>query len=108
VFAAVEALVAGRGWAVAARAEGAVGRDAQPWRLQAVATTALLRFKDDVVVEVRPRDDGGSTVAMRSKSRLGKGDLGANARRIRAFLADLRVRLEGPGRRPAGTSYPSH
>jgi hypothetical protein len=58
------------------------------------------------VVEVRPRDDGGSTVAMRSKSRLGKGDLGANARRIRAFLADLRARLEGRGAPPRRHSAP--
>jgi len=102
-FAAVEALVALRGWRVVARSEGA--GDA-PWRLQAVDTTRWLRFKDDVVIEVRPRAAPGggpaggagspaSTVAMRSKSRLGTGDLGVNARRIRAFLGDLRARLGG-------------
>ncbi len=52
----------------------------------------MLRFKDDVLVEVRPHP-GGSEVAMRSKSRVGKGDLGANAKRIRAFLAALRTRV---------------
>jgi Protein of unknown function (DUF1499) len=92
VFAAVEALVAARGWRVAARESGGPGA---PWRLQAVAVTPLLRFKDDVLIEVRPRADGGSTVALRSKSRLGRGDFGANAARIRAFLADLQARLGG-------------
>ncbi len=88
VFEAVRALVAARGWRVAAE-------DAAARRVQAVAVTRRLRFRDDVVIEVRPRPGGGSVVAMRSKSRVGKGDLGANARRIRAFLADLRARLDG-------------
>ncbi|HKI98615.1 MAG TPA: DUF1499 domain-containing protein [bacterium] len=100
VFAAVESLVQAMGWQVAARSEGGAGGAGgatalAPWRLQAVAVTSLLRFKDDVLIEVRPRTDGGSTVAMRSKSRVGKGDLGANAKRIRAFLAALRQRLGG-------------
>jgi uncharacterized protein (DUF1499 family) len=37
---------------------------------------------------VRPAD-GGSVVDVRSKSRDGQGDLGANARRIRAFRTAL-------------------
>jgi len=58
-------------------------------RLEAVATSGIFRFQDDVVVEVRAWDDG-SAIQMRSKSRDGKGDLGANARRIREFFAQLR------------------
>ena len=57
--------------------------------LEGIATSALFRFKDDFVVEVRPQD-GGSVVQMRSKSRDGKGDIGANAARINAFFAKLR------------------
>ena len=41
------------------------------------------------VIEVRPGDHG-SVVAMRSKSRDGKGDIGANAKRIEALFAQLR------------------
>jgi len=52
------------------------------------ATSNLFRFQDDFVVRVRPQADG-SVVDMRSKSRDGRGDLGANAARIRAFLRDL-------------------
>jgi len=55
---------------------------------EGVATSDLFRFRDDFVVRVRP-DDGGSIVDMRSKSRDGKGDLGANAERIRSFLVDI-------------------
>jgi hypothetical protein len=59
-------------------------------RLEATATTALFRFKDDVVLRVRPTQDGtGSIVDMRSVSRVGQSDLGVNAQRVRAFLADL-------------------
>jgi uncharacterized protein (DUF1499 family) len=45
----------------------------------------VFEFVDDIVVRVRPLGTG-SVVDVRSKSRDGKGDLGANARRIRAFL----------------------
>ena len=53
--------------------------------LEAVATTLVMRFKDDVVIEVR-KEGNGSSVHMRSKSRLGIWDLGANADRIKSFL----------------------
>jgi len=56
--------------------------------LEGVATSRLFRFQDDFVVEVRPQGDG-SAVQMRSKSRNGKGDIGANAARIKAFFASL-------------------
>jgi uncharacterized protein (DUF1499 family) len=60
--------------------------DAAAHALEGVATSRLFRFKDDFVIEVRPQD-GGSVVQMRSKSRDGKGDIGANATRIKAFFA---------------------
>lgn len=56
--------------------------------LQGVAVTRLLRFRDDFVVRVRG-DGDGAVVDMRSRSRIGKSDLGANAARIRAFFTDL-------------------
>src|ERR1035437_1864583 len=62
--------------------------DPQMLRLEAVATTRLLRFKDDVVIEVRPEGSGAS-VHMRSRSHLGRNDFGANANRIRDFLREL-------------------
>ena len=56
--------------------------------IEARATSRLFRFVDDVAIRIRPKD-GGSVVDIRSKSRVGKGDLGANADRIRAIAAEL-------------------
>ncbi len=68
--------------------------DASTRRFEGVAETALFRFRDDFAVRVRPAE-GGAVVDMRSKSRDGKGDLGANAKRIRGFFAELRAALGG-------------
>ncbi|MBZ6076240.1 DUF1499 domain-containing protein [Microvirga puerhi] len=54
-------------------------------RLEAVARSFLLKVPDDVTVRIRPRADG-TRIDIRSASRMGKHDLGANAARIRAFL----------------------
>ena len=62
-------------------------------RIEATAFTAMLRFPDDVVIEVS--DTGVATrVDMRSASRFGRHDLSQNARRIRSFLADLKTRVD--------------
>ncbi len=62
--------------------------DSTAGRIEATATTAWFGFKDDVVVRIRP-DSAGSRVDVRSESRVGKGDLGTNAARVRAYLARL-------------------
>ena len=54
-------------------------------RVEATATTFWFGFKDDMVVRVRPTADG-SLVDVRSVSRVGQSDLGANAARIMVFL----------------------
>jgi len=54
---------------------------------EATDTTFWFGFKDDVVVRIRPQPDGsGSLVDLRSVSRVGQSDIGANARRIGRFL----------------------
>ena len=60
--------------------------------LEAVATTPLMHFKDDVTITVS-RDGEQTKVVVRSHSRIGKGDLGANAKRIRKFQDDLAKQL---------------
>ena len=65
-----------------------VREDASAGRLEAVATTFWFGFKDDVIVRVAA-DGRGSRVDVRSKSRVGKGDLGTNAQRIRTYLRRL-------------------
>jgi hypothetical protein len=57
--------------------------------VEATDTSTFFRFKDDVVVRVRPAPGGGSLVDMRSISRVGGSDVGMNAKRVRAFLANL-------------------
>jgi uncharacterized protein (DUF1499 family) len=54
--------------------------------VEAVSTSRLFHFEDDIVIEVRPTPDGQSLIEMRSKSRDGKGDLGVNAKRIHRFF----------------------
>ena len=56
--------------------------------VEATATTFWFGFKDDVVVRALPADSG-SVVDVRSVSRVGQSDLGANAARIRAILEQL-------------------
>ncbi len=68
------------------------GENPEQGEIQAVATTRLCRFKDDVTVTVQP-EGAGVVVNVRSHSRIGKGDLGANARRIRLFQAELAKRV---------------
>ncbi len=58
---------------------------------EATDVTRVFRFVDDIVVRVRATDAtyATSVVDVRSKSRDGRGDMGANATRIRAFLAAM-------------------
>jgi len=74
----------------AARAMGweIVAQDAAAGRIEATATTLWFGFSDDVVVRVAPAA-GGSRIDVRSASRVGVSDVGANAKRIRAYLATL-------------------
>jgi uncharacterized protein (DUF1499 family) len=65
-----------------------VDADPSTRRIEATATTWFFGFKDDVVIVVT-RADNGSRVDMRSLSRIGGSDLGANARRVESFLAKL-------------------
>jgi len=65
-----------------------VAADPSAGRIEATDTTALFGFKDDVVVRVRP-DGNGSRIDVRSLSRVGGGDIGTNAKRIRAYLQRL-------------------
>jgi uncharacterized protein (DUF1499 family) len=61
-------------------------------RIEAVAATRILRFSDDVTIRVRPRVNG-SRIDIRSASRIGRHDLGANARRIQAFADEIQIML---------------
>ena len=85
VFGVVVALVQRNGWRLAENVPPAVNRDGV---IEAVATTPLMGFREDVSIRVR---NAGTMVRvdMRSASRYGSRDFGTNARRIEAFLAQL-------------------
>ena len=65
-----------------------VAFDKDAGRIEATATTRWFGFKDDVIVRITP-EGTGSKVDVRSVSRVGKSDVGANAKRIREFLKRL-------------------
>jgi uncharacterized protein (DUF1499 family) len=81
-FAKAAAAARGMGWEIVAEkpAEG---------RIEATATTAWFGFKDDIVIRVAALESG-TRIDVRSKSRVGRSDVGANAARIRAYLSVLR------------------
>jgi uncharacterized protein (DUF1499 family) len=64
-------------------------------RIEATDRTLWFGFVDDIVIRVRPTDVG-SRVDVRSVSRVGVSDVGANAARIRAYLADLADQIGAP------------
>src|SRR5262249_13837039 len=57
-------------------------------RIEAVARTAFMGFRDDVVVRVRAIS-GGARLDIRSASRYGRQDFGVNAQRIVRLLEDI-------------------
>ncbi len=85
LYAAAHEAIGGLGWKIASE-------DPAGLRLTAVVESALWRFKDDVVVCVEPAE-GGSTLGMRSSSRIGRGDLAANTRHLLNFYAAIEERL---------------
>lgn len=65
-----------------------IEKDRQEGRIEATDRTTWFGFTDDIVIRVRPENDG-SRVDIRSVSRVGKSDIGTNAARIRKFLRNL-------------------
>jgi uncharacterized protein (DUF1499 family) len=75
-------VAAGLGWEIVASA-------ADEGRIEATDTTFWFGFKDDVVIRIEG-SASESQLDMRSKSRVGRSDVGANAERIRRFVAAFR------------------
>lgn len=65
-----------------------VDANADSNRIEATDTTTFFGFKDDIVVRLTPLE-GRTVVDVRSVSRVGRGDAGTNARRVREFLQRL-------------------
>ena len=83
LFAKAEGAARAAGWEI-------VAADAQAGRIEAMATTLLYAFKDDIVIRITPKYSG-SQLDMRSMSRVGVSDVGVNAKRIREFFVALKA-----------------
>jgi uncharacterized protein (DUF1499 family) len=79
------AVVTNRKWAIIDTQPPASGR---PGLIEAVARTLIMGFRDDVVVRVSAVG-AGSRIDVRSASRYGTHDFGANARRVTSLLSEL-------------------
>lgn len=65
-----------------------VSLDRTAMTIEAYDTTPLFGFVDDVSIRIRTTDSG-SRLDIRSISRVGLGDLGANAQRVRRFIKEF-------------------
>lgn len=96
VVAQAQQIVHDMGWDVVA-----TNTTQSPFTIEAVDTSALFGFKDDIVIRIEafttPEQNvdvpAKTRVDVRSMSRVGKSDLGANAARIESFLDTLQNRF---------------
>jgi uncharacterized protein (DUF1499 family) len=86
VFNMVLGVVSQRGWRVLDSVSPRGGE--RDGRIEAVAQTLIMGFREDVVIRVRSGEKG-VRIDMRSASRYGDRDFGTNARRIERFMADF-------------------
>ncbi len=87
VFAAARQLVLDLGWEL-------VDANLEEGRIEATATTRWFGFRDDVVIRLQTGAADSTVFDMRSKSRIGRSDVGVNAARIRLFVSELNRRLD--------------
>lgn len=92
-LAAVDAVMARQGWRLASSAAADAVSEGEA-TFGAIAPSFILELPVDVSVRVAI-DDDATLVDMRSASRYGRHDLGDNARRIAAFLAELDQQVAG-------------
>jgi len=99
---AAMAVILKRKWRVVSDRPPQPGR--RDGQIEAVARTAIMGFRDDVALRVRP-DGDDARIDVRSASRYGRHDFGTNASRIRSLLEDIEAqstaRTVQPRERPA-------
>jgi Protein of unknown function (DUF1499) len=69
-------------------------------RIEAVARTPIMGFREDISIRVSP-DDQDSRVDIRSASRFFESDLGSNAARVRRLIDDLNNAADADALKPA-------
>lgn len=89
IAAAAEQIMKKRGWEIVSNQ--AIGDTTQ---VEATATSGWFGFKDDVAIRIRPAN-GATEVDIRSTSRVGLSDLGANSARVYGLMVELEDRADG-------------
>jgi hypothetical protein len=95
VFDLVDKVVRGRrglGWKVLTEEQPSI-RPPKAGIIEATERTLILGFIDDIVIRVTGTETE-SRIDIRSASRFGRHDFGANASRIRRFMREMQGRLE--------------
>jgi uncharacterized protein DUF1499 len=69
-------------------------------RIEAVARTPIMGFREDVSIRVTPDGDEGSRVDIRSASRYFESDLGSNAARILRLTDDINTAVDNANSKP--------
>jgi uncharacterized protein (DUF1499 family) len=93
------AVVNRRRWRVVEARPPLAGR--REARIEAVARTPIMGFRDDVAIRIREEPEG-ARIDARSSSRYGSFDFGTNASRIRSLINDIEdaIRTQKPERPP--------
>ncbi len=72
----------------------------RPGRIEAVARTPIMGFREDVSIRVTP-DGDGSRVDIRSASRYFESDLGSNAARVSRLIDEINTAADSADLKPA-------
>ncbi len=86
IFNMIMGIIDKRGWRVLDSVSPRGGE--RDGRIEAVARTLIMGFREDIVIRVRSGDKG-VRIDMRSASRYGDRDFGSNASRIESFMTDF-------------------
>lgn len=93
VAAVAERIMDRRGWEIVFAGE--TGREmGDELQIDATATSGWFGFKDDIAVRLRPVE-GATAVDIRSTSRVGLSDLGANSTRVYNLMIEIEDRAQG-------------
>jgi uncharacterized protein (DUF1499 family) len=95
-FEIVRRLVVRRKWLVI---DERAPQPRQPGRIEAVARTPIMGFREDVSIRIMP-DGDGSRVDIRSSSRYFESDLGSNAKRVSSLIDDINAAAENNVEKP--------
>ncbi len=75
-------------------------------RIEAVARTPIMGFREDVSIRITP-DGDDSRVDIRSSSRYFEGDLGSNAARVTRLIEDINTAAEAASAKPVVKKPPT-